>query len=215
MFHSFSVANRHSVIERNTSINSTTVYSICKRIGHEFVNGHCDISVVPTYITLDISQTVWLIIGSVHHCAECFVYLPTRMNKWHNTITMRKTKRLAFLCHFITLVWRHSHSRHIKVLVLKRYSKDRPGPGPAQYEICGDRQQVRPASLRTVTPLQSGCWVFITVSCHWMPRKLYVWDVSILFSLNHTCCSPHIRVNQSEVKPLLSIANSVPVGEGA
>ena len=23
-----------------------------------------------------------------------------------------------------------------------------PGPGPAQYEICGDRQQVRLASLR-------------------------------------------------------------------
>ena len=47
-----------------------------------------------------------------------------------------------------------------------------------------DRQQARSASLSSACSLQSGCWALMMVPCHWMPRRLYVWYVSIVFPLS-------------------------------
>ena len=48
--------------------------------------------------------TVWLIIGSFPHCAECFVYLPTKINIWHTKITEWKTKCSVLCCFYNTLI---------------------------------------------------------------------------------------------------------------
>ena len=79
-------------------------------------------------VTFGISRTVWLIKGSIRHCAKCFVYSPLRMSICYTTITMCKTK-CAVIVVVITLVWRHSYNRHIELLV----NTLNIGPVPAKH----------------------------------------------------------------------------------
>ena len=91
-----------------------------EQIAHEFVNGHCDFSIVHNVRLFQNCLADHRLISSL-----CKMFRLFANGNEHLTITqLQCAKQNVRSCvSFKTQVWRHSHNRHIEVLVLKKMFK--------------------------------------------------------------------------------------------